>query len=222
MNPSNKLTRSLFFHQCCPLFYFADAEILLHGSTCSDSFLAFCWDGRDYSPVALPVIGQSIVDCILVHHQEKTKVFDVDGCSGFLFAGSFLLFDQVLANEAGHLQTITEYRFGFWLWLGSTLSHAGICHLLPFTCWTWKGRSYFIPKSKITVNDLFILQSAFPESSVNYCAFKTVGMPFSGKRLFFMHLKVSLCLNISSFYYWLQAVFLHMPRMISRTWIGPT
>jgi hypothetical protein len=35
---------------------------------------------------------------------------------------SFLLFDEVISDEAGHYSTITEYKTGYWLWVGSSLT----------------------------------------------------------------------------------------------------
>lgn len=39
-----------------------------------------------------------------------------------LFSLSFLLFDSVIANEAGHKQPIISYKSGYWLWASSNLS----------------------------------------------------------------------------------------------------
>lgn len=37
------------------------------------------------------------------------------------FALGFLLYPDILVNEAGHRAAITGYRTGYWLWVGSTL-----------------------------------------------------------------------------------------------------
>ncbi|HYC87028.1 MAG TPA: hypothetical protein VEB86_17465 [Chryseosolibacter sp.] len=39
-----------------------------------------------------------------------------------LFASSFLFFDRVLANEAGHYRTVTGVKAGFWLWWLSAIA----------------------------------------------------------------------------------------------------
>lgn len=36
-----------------------------------------------------------------------------------LLALSFLMFDEVVINEAGHSKAITMYALGYWLWVGS-------------------------------------------------------------------------------------------------------
>ena len=36
-----------------------------------------------------------------------------------LIAVSFLMFDKVVINEAGHSSIITRYVAGYWLWIGS-------------------------------------------------------------------------------------------------------
>jgi len=36
-----------------------------------------------------------------------------------LIAVSFLIFDKVVINEAGHRSIITRYVAGYWLWIGS-------------------------------------------------------------------------------------------------------
>ncbi|MEO6671209.1 MAG: hypothetical protein ABIN36_17130 [Ferruginibacter sp.] len=37
---------------------------------------------------------------------------------------SFLMFDNIIDNEAGHHNKIIEYKAGYWLWLCSSLSMA--------------------------------------------------------------------------------------------------
>lgn len=38
-----------------------------------------------------------------------------------LFALSFLFFDEILDNEAGHYNEIKSYQLGYWLWMGSSV-----------------------------------------------------------------------------------------------------
>ena len=38
-----------------------------------------------------------------------------------LFSLSFLFFDKILDNEAGHYNEIKSYQLGYWLWLGVSL-----------------------------------------------------------------------------------------------------
>lgn len=124
MNPSNKLARSLFFISVVLFFISLTQKSYCTGSTCSDSFLAFLlgWAGLFSGGAAISWLANPLLIVSWFTIRRKPKFSMLMAVLAFLFAASFLLFDQVLANEAGHLQTITEYRFGFWLWLGSTLS----------------------------------------------------------------------------------------------------
>lgn len=38
-----------------------------------------------------------------------------------LFGLSFLLFDEIVKNEAGHFGKITGYEIGYWLWVASAI-----------------------------------------------------------------------------------------------------
>ncbi len=35
---------------------------------------------------------------------------------------SFLLFDEVISDEAGNYSPITQYKLGYWLWVVSSLT----------------------------------------------------------------------------------------------------
>lgn len=49
---------------------------------------------------------------------KKAKIFSV---ISVLFGLSFMLFDKVIANEAGGKAEITAYDLGYWLWLSSLI-----------------------------------------------------------------------------------------------------
>lgn len=40
--------------------------------------------------------------------------------ASFLFGLSFLLFDEIIKDEAGHYGKITGYESGYWIWLSSS------------------------------------------------------------------------------------------------------
>jgi hypothetical protein len=42
-----------------------------------------------------------------------------------VFALSFLFFDKVIGNEAGHYRVIREIKAGYWLWLASAIAMTG-------------------------------------------------------------------------------------------------
>ena len=146
MNPSNKLTRSLFFISVVP-FYFADAEILLHGlhlqrllSGIFAGMAGLFSCGAAISWLANPLL---IVSWFTIRRNQSFRCW-------WLF---WLFYSPDLScclirywpMKLVICKTITEYRFGFWLWLGSTPPcwHA---HLLPFTCWTWKRQKLLSQK----------------------------------------------------------------------------
>lgn len=47
---------------------------------------------------------------------RKTKISLVTSILAFAFGLSFLLFDEIMVNEAGHYGEITGYEMGFYLW----------------------------------------------------------------------------------------------------------
>ena len=57
--------------------------------------------------------------------KKKLKVSLFLSLFATLFALSFLLFDTILANEAGHYQQIISRKAGYWLWLLSSVSMLG-------------------------------------------------------------------------------------------------
>ena len=57
----------------------------------------------------------------------KSKVFYIL-CSALVavaIAASFLLYEKIVINEAGHFAPI-EYRIGYWVWLGSMICQVGV------------------------------------------------------------------------------------------------
>lgn len=70
---------------------------------------AFCW-------LANPLLFFSWITI------RKTKISLKLSLLSTLIALSFLLFDKVIDDEAGHYKEIIGYRTGYWLWLCSNVS----------------------------------------------------------------------------------------------------
>lgn len=90
---------------------------------CGDSIMALLlgWvallsGGAGIAWLANPLL---IASWILLRKNLKAAMFI--SVAAVLFSLSFLLFDTVIANEAGHKQSIISYKPGFWLWLGSSM-----------------------------------------------------------------------------------------------------
>ncbi len=53
-----------------------------------------------------------------------------------LFSASFLLFDEIIKDEAGHIGKITGYGAGYWIWMASSLVYFfGNLYLLYIEKW---------------------------------------------------------------------------------------
>ncbi|WP_160164131.1 hypothetical protein [Nafulsella turpanensis] len=57
----------------------------------------------------------------LVFYKGNTKVPLVLSCLSTILAFSFLIFEEIMINEAGHYGAITGYGVGYWLWSLSSL-----------------------------------------------------------------------------------------------------
>ena len=72
--------------------------------------------GASFSWLANPLILLTYFALISEH---KTALYL--SVASTLFALSFLFFDKILDNEAGHYNEIKSYQLGYWLWLGSSV-----------------------------------------------------------------------------------------------------
>jgi len=52
---------------------------------------------------------------------KRTKVSFIFSLCSSILAISFLFFDEVMINEAGHYGKVTSYELGYWLWVLSSL-----------------------------------------------------------------------------------------------------
>ncbi|MEO6287998.1 MAG: hypothetical protein ABIN80_19045 [Dyadobacter sp.] len=93
-------------------------------SQCGDSVMVFLlgWfamltGGAGISWIANPLLFASWA---MLKRNNKISVFL--SLLATLFAISFLLFDSILANEAGDYQQVISYKSGYWLWVCSCMS----------------------------------------------------------------------------------------------------
>lgn len=89
---------------------------------CADSILVFLlgWaaifsGAAGFSWLANPLL---IAAWLLLRRNLKTSMFL--SVFAFLFALSFLLFDAIIDNEAGHVHQVIAYRAGYWIWVASS------------------------------------------------------------------------------------------------------
>jgi len=52
---------------------------------------------------------------------KKIKIKLAFSASALIFGLSFLLFDEIIKNEAGHYGKITGYAIGYWIWILSAI-----------------------------------------------------------------------------------------------------
>lgn len=74
--------------------------------SCGDSIAALCW-------LANPLL---ILSWIFIKNNKLSLIMSV---LSTLIAISFLLFDEIIADEAGHYRRIIGYEIGYWLWVSS-------------------------------------------------------------------------------------------------------
>ena len=53
--------------------------------------------------------------------KRKPKLSLITSLLASAISLSFLFFDQVIADEAGHYEKITGYKQGYWLWVASSI-----------------------------------------------------------------------------------------------------
>lgn len=87
-------------------------------TTCSDSIMVFLLGGLGLfmSGAALAWLANPLIIFSWIHTKRKSKHSLTLSALAVLMCLSFLLFDTVLDNEAGHSNKIIEYKLGYWLW----------------------------------------------------------------------------------------------------------
>ncbi len=91
--------------------------------SCGDSIAAllsgsigFIYGGAALTWLANPIL---IISWCFVNRNPKLSL--VTSVAAFLIALSFVLFDEIISDEAGHYSRIIGYRLGYWLWVYSSL-----------------------------------------------------------------------------------------------------
>lgn len=75
-----------------------------------------------------------IISWILPHEKLVWKI--VLSALAVLFSLSFLLFSEIIKDEAGHIGKITGYGAGYWIWVSSSLLYfIGNLYLLYIDKW---------------------------------------------------------------------------------------
>ncbi|UZO79615.1 hypothetical protein NBT05_11690 [Aquimarina sp. ERC-38] len=89
-------------------------------SLCGDSIVVFIFGaigiffgGATLCWLANPLL---ILSWLLINQNKVSLLLSL---ASFLIASSFLLFDEIIDDEAGHYRKIIGYELGFWLWLSS-------------------------------------------------------------------------------------------------------
>lgn len=89
------------------------------GDSCTYSFMALALGGFGMlnGGAALAWLANPLLITSWIITRKVTNASLFISLGAMLIAFSFLLFDQVLANENGGKQTITSIETGYWLWL---------------------------------------------------------------------------------------------------------
>lgn len=123
MNDVNKLKRITRIISCVIFLFSITQKCYCTVTQCADSALVFLlgWfaifsGGAGISWLANPLL---IIAWILVKKNVKATV--ILSALATLLALSFLLFDNIIANEGGNYQQIIAYKTGYWLWISSCI-----------------------------------------------------------------------------------------------------
>lgn len=120
----NKTTRSFLFVSMALFIISLTQKAYCTTSECSDAFMTFIlgWAAVFTTAAGISWLANPLLFISWIMIRRKPRLAMMCSVISFLLAGSFLLFDSILANEAGHSQAITGYRMGFWFWLASHLA----------------------------------------------------------------------------------------------------
>lgn len=75
------------------------------------------FSGTGLAWLANPALLASWI-CAFIKRPNRAFLFSLIAS---LFAWSFMGFTTIMVDEAGHFSAITNYRPGYWLWLGSNV-----------------------------------------------------------------------------------------------------
>lgn len=91
---------------------------------CNDSLFVFLFgiSGFYFSWAGMTWLSNPLIIISWFTFGRSPKLSLVTSCCAFILSFSFLIFTHVLDNEGGNIVTITNYKVGYWLWTGSSLS----------------------------------------------------------------------------------------------------
>jgi hypothetical protein len=98
--------------------------------------LGFLYGGAAMTWFANPILAASWI------LSKRNPLLSLTGSLlATLISLSFLLFHNIIDNEAGHYNTIISYKLGYWLWVASSTSMLiGNC-ILYFLPTTWRDNT---------------------------------------------------------------------------------
>ena len=77
--------------------------------------------GMMYGGAAITWLANPILITSWIFIKRNTKLSMILSVASVIISLSFLFFKGVVDNEAGHVNLIIRYKFGYWLWLSSTI-----------------------------------------------------------------------------------------------------
>lgn len=119
MNKDHKLNNPFILVSIVLLLVSLTQKCYCTTSNCADAFLVFLLGGFAVFTGGAGLAWLANPFLIASWFTFKKKLNTSMWCSvvATLMSLSFLLFDTVLANEAGHQQQITAYKAGYWIWV---------------------------------------------------------------------------------------------------------
>lgn len=94
---------------------------------CNDSasgFMCFItgWIGVLMGGAAISWLANPTLLLSWLFFKNKKTLSTIFSIISTMFCLSFLMFDEIIVNEAGHYGQITDYKMGYWFWLLSSAS----------------------------------------------------------------------------------------------------
>jgi hypothetical protein len=81
--------------------------------------LVFGWSGTMCGGAGIAWLANPLIFTSWFYLSRKIKVSVITGILAAVFAVSFLLFKNIITDEAGNYSIITDRKAGYWLWLTS-------------------------------------------------------------------------------------------------------
>lgn len=90
---------------------------------CGDAIMALLvgWLGLAYGGAALTWLANPVLWISWIFIKKNARLSFLCSILSPLICVTFLLFNKVIDDEAGHYNKITGYKTGYWLWLASSL-----------------------------------------------------------------------------------------------------